>query len=248
MDRYYIEVDGVGTKVGSAPELVVILQALLGEEDREVLLQLKNHLAEIIGDSSGLYQVMKALDPENHLFLLELLGEDVRQLFKRADQLSQFLSFLSQPGAKAGLLVSLGPVFLRNLILDPEDLSAILEWIYGEDDMLLLEMLGREHSRSLFHYGSELSIVLHNMDIKTQEKYLDMLGWDVLLDTTVSWKDLALLLRALPNKLSLKYLEGLTDEKLRDVIRNFDEWSKLSKYLEPEEEQYLYNRLGAYYA
>jgi hypothetical protein len=236
--------DGISAEVGNAQELVVILQALLGEEDRVILCQLKEHLIDIIGDSNGLYQVLKALESNDHLFLIEILGEDVKKLLNKSEQLSKLFSFLSQPSTKSLLLKNLGSEFLRKLIYSPEELSEILEWIYEEDDVMLLKMLGEVYNRKLYHNGSELSLVLHNVSISSQEWYLRFLGLEYLSELTINWQDLAWLLRALPHSLSCIYLETLDSEKLSNLIRNQDEWEKISKFLEPEEEDYLIKRMG----
>ncbi len=248
MKRYKITINEDTTDIGNIQELVVVLQALLGEEDRTVLMQLREHLVEIIGDSSGLYQLFKALEPHDHIFLIEMLGEDVRSLFSESKQLSCLFSFLSQPGTKSLLLQNLGEGFLRETIHDPEELSEILEWVYEEDDMILLKMLGEGYNRTLYHNGAELSMVLHNINIEVQEWYLNFIGIDLLSELTMSWKDLALLLRALPHDLGCMYLAKLKPDKLSALIRNRSEWKKLSGFLEPEEEDYLKEMMGSEYA
>ena len=59
-----ITVDGETTQIVNAAELVVALDVLQGQHDREVLEQLRDDLPELIGSERGLYDTLKVLAPE----------------------------------------------------------------------------------------------------------------------------------------------------------------------------------------
>jgi hypothetical protein len=58
-----ITIDGETTSIATARELMVALDVLQGQHDREVLEQLSPHLADIVADGAGLYAVLKVLSP-----------------------------------------------------------------------------------------------------------------------------------------------------------------------------------------
>ena len=65
--RFPITIDGETAAIGSASELAVALDVLKGQRDREILTQLRPHLAEIIANPTGLMLVLKSLSPVDQL-------------------------------------------------------------------------------------------------------------------------------------------------------------------------------------
>ncbi len=305
---YTVVIGGQAAQVRNAAELVTVLDALNGSEDCAVLEQLKDNLHVIISDSKGLYQVLKALDTENHIYLLSILASiqvpttgnnqpppstayhDLSQvsaasyvpqpncwlsvpsspsalsapsslseplavrrtqldiqhtksglgsLFTDAKGLCELLAFMSQPGTEAFLLAGIGAGHLREIIQCPSELADVLEWIYGEDDLLLMNLIGMEHIALLFRTGTEISLVLHNLDAKGQQKLLEVIGYENIPEMVHTWQDLAYIMRSLPRELSLSLLEKFTPSKLRRLFSNDCDRASISRFLENQEEAAL---------
>lgn len=239
MKRTKIEIEGLNTDVGSAAELVVVLDVLSGQNDRLVIEQLGADLPGILSDGNGLYQVLKSLAPEESLFFLETLGEKTGALFSTARELTEMLAFMSVPETETLMLKLIGGKRLREIITCPEDLAEILEWVYGDADISVINLLGGEYLADFFRSGTELSLVLNCLDETGQRLLMDLIGWKKTVAFTHSWQDLAFLLRALPSVLSKKYLSGFKPETIKQLIANKNDWEKIKNYLEPEEETFL---------
>ena len=238
-NRYSITAEGETAAIGTAAELVVALDVLQGHHDRMVLQQLHPHLAEIVDGPQGMYAVLKVLAPDDQIYLIDALGSRLVDVVQRSGALRDILATLAESTVEERLLETLGSDGLRALIGSAEELSEILEWVYGECDQLALSLLGPEFLRRLFQSGYEFSLVLHSLDHARQEELAGWLGWDWVLSTVHDRRDLAHLLRALPGEISTRLLNHFGREQLRDVIGDERGWRYLRNYLEADEGAYL---------
>ncbi|MGQ9683567.1 MAG: hypothetical protein ACUVX9_13595 [Anaerolineae bacterium] len=242
--RFPITIDGEITDIGTAGELAVALDVLQGRHDREVLEQLRPHLAQIIGTGRGLHGTLKALAPADQEYLLRALGPELPAAIGSAAALRDILATTSEMAVEQALLETLGASGLRRLIVTAEELAEVLEWVYGECDRLALDLLGTEHLRLLIHSGHALSLVLHSLDAAVQRSLLQALGWEWLVARVRDGRDLAYLLRALPSDLGKELLAYYTPGALRALIGNERDWQFLWQRLEPDEATHLSNLLG----
>lgn len=237
--RYLITIEDETALIGTAAELVVALDVLQGRHDRMVLQQLRPHLADIIGGPQGLYATLRVLAPEDQVYLVEALGLRLVSVVREAGALRDILTTLAEITVEERLLETLGSDGLRTLIGTAEELSEILEWVYGDCDQLALQLLGTEFLKRLFQNGYELSLTLHSLDHACQQELIDMLGWEQVLSLVHNLRDLAYLLRALPSELSQRLLNHFTKEQLWEIIRDDRGWRYLYNYLEADEAAYL---------
>jgi hypothetical protein len=244
-DGYPLTIEGETTGVSTAAELVVALDVLEGRRDREALEQLRPHLAEIIGKPPGLQAVMAVLQPDDQLFLVEALGDRLAEVVATPQALRDLLAGLADDRVEEALLRTLGGNRLRALIRTPGELAGILEWVYGTNDALVLELLGQDFLARLFQTGEELGLVLRAIDAARQEELLAMLGLEGVTALVRDERDLAYLLRALPSAVSRRLLEHFSDAVLTDLIRDECAWRYVQRFLEADELAYLTPRWEA---
>ncbi|NVM01199.1 MAG: hypothetical protein HWN67_02610 [Candidatus Helarchaeota archaeon] len=237
--RYQIKIDKETADIGTAGELMVALDVLQGHRDRMVLEQLHSHLAKIISGPEDLYKVIRSLNPDDQVYLIEGLSSNLVKTVQSAGNLRDIFATLSDYKVEEKIIQTLGSDGLKTLIRSAEELSEVLEWVYGNCDQMVLDSLGVDYLKHLIQNGYELSLVLHSLDQKCQEGLIGMLGWEDVGKLVIDRRDLAHLLRALPGELSKRLLNDFTKEKLWKIIRDKYGWQYLHKYLEADEAEYL---------
>ena len=241
--RYPITIDQETVQIGTAAELSVALDVLQGQYDREVLTQLRSHLAQIIPQARDFLAVMKSLAADDQLYLIEALGPELAWILQAARYLRDLLATMAESKVEAALLSTLGRTGLRSLILTAAELSEVLEWVYGENDELALELIGLEYVCALCRNANDLSALLHSVDNALQDKLVEHLGWEFTLGLVHDGRDLAALLRALPAAISERLLKHYTRAKLAEVIGNAHDWAYLYERIEPAEADYITKKL-----
>lgn len=236
---YAITIDDETIDISTAAELVVALDVLQGQHDRAVLEQLRPHLAEVIAGPRGLYTTLKVLIPDDQKYVIHALGADLVNVVQEAGALRDILAMLAEPDVEVQLIETLDAEGLRALIGTAEELGEVLEWVYGDCDQLVLNLLGATFLKHLLQNGYDLSLILHALDHTSQQQLLDMLGWNSVLSLVHDRRDLAYLLRALPSETSKHLLKHFTKDQLWNLIRNMRGWRYLYNYLEAEEAAYL---------
>ena len=242
--RYAIKIEAETTEVGTAGELMVALDVLQGHHDRMVLEQLHDHLSDIIIGPIDLYMVIRSLSPDDQTYLIEALGSNLVKIVQSAASLRDIFATLSDYKVEEKIIQTLGNDGLKTLIRSAEELSEVLEWVYGNCDQLVLDTLGLDYLKHLIQNGYELSLVLHALDHKCQEGLIGMLGWAYVGKLIIDRRDLAHLLRALPGELSKRLLKDFTKEKLWKILSDEYGWQYLHKYLETDEIENLEKVLG----
>jgi hypothetical protein len=242
--RFPITIDGETAAIGSASELAVSLDVLKGQRDREILNQLRPHLAEIIANPAGLMLVLKSLSLDDQLFLLKAIGPDLGSVLQSAQRLRDQLATMADQEVEEALLLTLGQSGLQDLIFTAEELGEVLEWVYGQCDALLLDLLGLEYVRSMCRQPFDLSAILRSLDHDLQEKLLEHLGWEFVAGLVDDGPGLASLLRSLPPDSSQRLLTHFNATQLKTLIGNAEDWIYLYQRLEPEEADFLVNLLS----
>lgn len=244
LNRFPICIDGETASIGSANELAIALDVLKGQHDREVLEQLRPHLFEIISSPSGLMLVLKSLAPDDQHFLLEAIGANLDKVLQTASRLRDQLATMFDEEVEESLLRTLGRPGLRHLILTAEELGEVLEWVYGQCDSLLLDLLGLDYVLSLCRQAHDLSAILRSLDFQLQEQLLEYIGWDFIVGLIDDGPGLASLLRALPSNSSQRLLTHFEPAQLRILISNSEDWAYLYQRLEPGEADFITSMLS----
>jgi len=243
MAAHTIAIDGETAQIATAAELVVALDVLQGNRDREVLEQLRPHLAKIITDARGLHDTLKVLSTEDSLLLIDAIGPAITDVIGRAPALRDLLASIAETEIEEALLRAIGPDGLRSLIGSPDDLAGVLEWVYGQCDELALDLLGAEFLRSLLRTGAELALVLRSLDRARQEDLIEMIGWERVPALVMDERDLAHLMRALSGGLSCELLDLIPDDRLHELVRDERDWAELEPFLDSSEWDYLRARV-----
>jgi hypothetical protein len=239
LPRFPITIENETVEIGSAAELAMALDVLQGQYDREVLVQLRSHLHQIILQAKDFQMVMKSLSSEDQIFLIETLGPGLAGILKEARYLREQLAMLADIRVEEALLSTLGGTGLRSVIVTMAELAEVLEWVYGQCDELALDLFGTDHIRRLCQDASDLGDLLYSLDHALQEKLAEQLGWEFCLGLVHSGRGLACLLRALPAASSERLLQHYTARQLRKIIGNAHEWADLYRRLEPAEADYI---------
>lgn len=242
--RHPVTVDGETTQIGTANELAIALDVLQGHADRTVLEQLAPHLAEILGGPAGFTNVMRTLETENQLFLIDAIGDRLAGVLMHSRFLRDLLATLAEPSVEERLIETLGTGGLRALIVTPAELAQVLEWVYGQNDGKVIDLLGASYLRRIIRTGTEIGLVLNGLDEKGQASLIEKIGWTRVVELVNSSRDLAFLMRALPASLSLSLLDYYSREQLIDLIGNKLDWAHLYDRLDPAEAAHLLNKLG----
>ncbi|MBW3622392.1 MAG: hypothetical protein KY468_03170 [Armatimonadetes bacterium] len=242
--RYPVTIDGESAEIGTAAELATALDVLHGQNDRAVLEQLRPHLAEILVGPAGFLAAMKVISPDDQVYLIRAVGPRLPELLGEARHLRDLLATLAHLEVEEALLETLGSDGLRSLVATAEELSEVLEWLYGECDRRALELLGDDCLRRLVHDGAELSLLLHSLDAGGQENLLRRVGWETVIRCIHDGRDLAYVLRALPPDYSNELLDRYSREELAKIIGNRADWAYLCRRLDDREAAQLYLKLG----
>ncbi|MBI5032497.1 MAG: hypothetical protein HZB51_18385 [Chloroflexi bacterium] len=233
--RYPVTIDGETTHIGTANELAIALDVLQGQCDRAILEQLRPHLADIVGGPMGLTNVMRSLETENQIFLIDAIGGKLASVLQQSRYLRDLLAMLAGSQVEQKLIDTLGTDGLRAIIITPEELAEVVEWIYGANDHHLIDLLGADYVRHIIRTGDELSRVLHGLEAAAQADLIEKIGWTHIVELVRDGRDLAYLMRALPASLSAPLLKQFSRSQLVDLIGNKLDWSYLYERLEPSE-------------
>ncbi len=242
--RYPITIEGETALIGTANELALALDVLQGQHDRAVLEQLSPHLAEIIGGPAELMTVLRSLAWPDQICLVESVGPKLAGVIRHARYLRDLFAILSVVEVEQAILQTLGTRGLRALILTAAELAHILEWLYGQCDRQLMELLGADYIGRLIRNGYQLGLVLNSLDETGQVDLIGKLGWPRVVALVTDGRDLAYLLRALPPAQSAQLLAHYSRRQLVELVGNRDDWAYLYGRLEPAEIETLEAKMG----
>ncbi len=241
--RYPVTIDGETTAIGTAQELAVALDVLQGQYDRAVLEQLGAQLGDIIRTPEDFTLVVKSLVPADQIYLIDTLDGRLAGILREGRFLRDLLATMADTEVEQHLLDALGAQGLRRLLRSAQELSEVLEWLYGQCERRLLEAVGLDYVCRLANNGAELSAILSAVDRGMQERLIDEVGWDCVLSNISDGRDLAYLVRALPPAASARLLDHYTRERLVELIGNEADWDYLWDRLEPAEVETLRAKL-----
>ncbi len=246
--RYPVAIEGETTDIGTANELAIALDVLNGQHDRAILEQLQPHLSEIVGNASGLTNVLRALVPADQIFLIQAIGAQLPNVLQDARFLRDLFAILAEDTVEQCLIETLGTLGLRKLILTAAELSEVLEWLYGQRDQQVLDLLGAAYLKRLVRNGEDLALVLNGLTEPAQANLIDQLGRSHVVQLITNGRDFALLMRALPVELSARLLEYYSRDDLTELIGNQHDWAYVYDRLETAEVAVLMDKLGVNHA
>jgi hypothetical protein len=234
--RYPIQWNGEGADVATIDELMVALEVLNRQHDRDIVEQLRPVIGDLIaaGDrapAANLKILLKELSAEDRLFVVEVLGARLLPLVGTAVELRNLLVSLADLDVEAAILRTMGAEGLRHLIATCRQLWEILEWLYGDNDVLLLELLGPPAVRSLVVRGDDLAEILCRLDPDRQLPVLQMLGWDFVLGLMRDAVDLREVLSALCTDAYAALIARMPRSRIVELAGSDAGWYELGRRL-----------------
>jgi hypothetical protein len=248
--RYPIRWNGEGADVATIDELMVALDVLHRQHDRAIVEQLRPVIGDLIaaGDrapAANLKILLKALSAEDRLFVVEVLGSRLLPLIGTAVELRNVLVSLADLEVEAATLRAIGAEGLRYLVATCRQLWEILEWLYGDNDVLLLELLGPSSVRGLVVRGEDLAEILRRLDPDRQLPVLQMLGWDFVLGLMRDAVDLGEVLSALCTDAYAALIARLPRSRIVALAGSEAGWHELGSRLSFSKTILLSNKLKA---
>lgn len=234
--RYPIQWNGEEADVATIDELMVALDVLHRQHDRAILEQLRPVIADLVaaGDrapAANLKVLLKELSAEDRLFVVDVLGRGLTPLVGTAVELRNVLVSLADLDVEAAMLRAIGADGLRHLIATCRQLWEILEWLYGDNDVLLLELLGPSSVRGLVVRGDDLSEILRRLDPDRQLPVLEMLGWEFVLGVLRDAVDLREVLSALSTDAYASFIGRLPRSRIVELAGSDAGWYELGNRL-----------------
>jgi len=247
--RYPVSYAGETAEIGTIDELMVALDVLNRRNDRELIEQLAPVLADIIniGDRiapANLKILLKALSAQDRLYVVELLGPRLGELVGTAVELRNLIVSLADVEVESAILRAIGGNGLRRLIATCQQLWEILEWLFGESDVVLLDLLGPDYVRRLVAHGHELAEILRRVDPDRQIWTIEFLGWPVALSLLRDDVDFREVLSALCTEASAKLIDRLPNTKIVELVASELAWLELGRHLSPSKTRLLSDKLG----
>lgn len=89
---------------------------------------------------------------------------------------------------------------LIQIIHTPDDLGNILEWIFGEGERLIFDMLGKAFLHSIFAYGTDIYKVFHFLADENKDILADILELPFIQSRIYTPEDFFYVLKALSNE------------------------------------------------
>jgi hypothetical protein len=246
--RYPVTIDGETATISTAQELAIMLDVLQGQHDRDVLAQLRDHLADVMGGARGFTLTLKSLSSADQLYLIDAIGARLAEVLQDSRYLRDIFATMADVGIEKKMLDTLGGVGLRKLVHTAEELGQVLEWLYKECDQQAIELVGTAYLKQIIRRASDLCVVLDALDAEGKKNLLDRISWTKVGLLVSDGIDLAQMMRALPHELSHKLLVTMTREQLIAIIGNPHDWEYLWNRLEPKECQLIAEKLGVHYA
>jgi hypothetical protein len=228
---------------------MVALDVLNRQHDRAILEQLAPVLGDLIaaGNRSApanLKLLLKSLSAPDRLFVAAELGPRLLTLIGTAVELRNLIVSLTDLDVEAAILRGIGSAGVRRLVVRSQQLWEILEWLYGESDVLLLELLGAPYLRRLVAHGHDLAEILRRVDPDRQVPTLELLGWDFALDLIRDDVDLREILSALCTPACAAALDRLPVQRVVDLAGSEVGWYELGRRLSASKTVLLLEKLG----
>ena len=248
--RYPVSYAGETAEIGTIDELMVAFDVLNRQNDRELIEQLAPVLADIIGvgdrdASANLKILLKALSAHDRMYVVEVLGARLDKLVGTAVELRNLIVSLADVEVETAILRAIGARGVRGLVATCQQLWEILEWLYGESDVVLLDLLGSQYVRRLVAHGHDLAEILRRVDPDRQIWTIEFLGWPAALSLLRDDVDLREVLSALCTEACAKLIERLPNTTIVELAANELGWFELGRRLSPSKTRLLRDKLGS---
>jgi len=233
-------------EIENADELFVALDLTPPEADGIILSQIGDKIFDLItNEREFLLILQKALGTrgESKQPYLRCFGNDLGRVVTSGKTLSKTLALLAEEEDQAYFMQSLGTEGLRRCVTSVADIAEALEWLYGKEDELFLDLIGWDFIMCFIHSMETLGVVLKHLEKSDEGAVLEKIGWPRVLDCIQTPADLAYAFSGLIEENVHALIRQLDAGKLRQLIPVRQELTGISRrYLSERNACYLKER------
>ncbi|MFA6090645.1 MAG: hypothetical protein WC774_02615 [Candidatus Gracilibacteria bacterium] len=209
--------------VHNEEELALIIDLLASSTDtftlhRHIIMSLDEDLMKIILTYKGLLLCMKHMEYKNRFLLLIKIGDTLPHVIETSTHLGSLLASIPEETDKMRIVKSMRYKGLIQVIHTPDDLGNIMEWIFGNGEKLIIDILGKDFLHSLFAYGTDIYKVFHFLSDENKNFLADMISLPFIQSHIYTSEDFFYVLKALSNEKVQEFIPLFTPEEIRSII------------------------------
>ncbi|MDD5376965.1 MAG: hypothetical protein PHH16_02500 [Candidatus Gracilibacteria bacterium] len=225
-------------------ELALIIELLASSSDvyelhRHLIMSLDERLMDIILSYKGLLLCMKHMEFKNRFLLLVKIGDTLSRVVEKSAHLGSILAGIPEEVDKIRIIKSIRAKGLIQMIHTPDDLGNIMEWIFGEGERIVFEMLGKDFLEPLFAYGTDIYKVFHFLSDENKDILAEMLTFPFMKSRIYTAEDFFYVLKALSNGKVREFIPTFSPEEIRKIIGKNETLHHFLPKITKEKEQTL---------
>lgn len=227
-------------------ELALIFELLGWDQDVSgilhwnVIMELDEHLLEIIKTHKWLIKSLKPLNEKNWFLLLVKIWDRLVDIVWNSENLWEILWRIPEEENKIRLLKQSRSSWLKKLITTPKDIWNILEWVYDSAELGFLEILWFDYIKELFVYTKEIYNALHYLKNDNKDILIDNIWIDKIVSMITTWKDLLFILKWVTIEKATIILNSFSKKEIKTIFKsNKDFHYFLSKLSDKKEKLFL---------
>ncbi len=206
-------------------------------------MQLDSDLIKIIKTYKGLLKLLKVLNKKNYILLLLKIWDAIHNIIWNSKYLWEILARIPEEENKIVLLKRLRLKWLKLFIRDANDLKNIFEFVYGEAESELLEILWEEFIKETFTKTNEIIMTLHYLNNENKDRLIKMLDINNIFKKIKTYKDLLVMFKWLTMEQAEKLLNLYKKEDLVKFFLNDEEFHYFLLRLPYDKEKMFLNYL-----
>lgn len=225
-------------------EFALILELLAESPEsyelhRHLIMTLDEKLMDIIRSYKGLLLCMKSMEYKNRFLLLIKIGDTLSHVVEKSAHLGSILAGIPEEADKIRIIKSIRTKGLIQMIHIPDDLGNIMEWIFGDGERVVFEMLGKEFLQSLFAYGTDIYKVFHFLTDENKNILADMITLLFIRSRIYTAEDFFYVLKALSNAKVPEFITLFSSDEIRTIISKNETLHHYLPKITKEKEQVL---------
>lgn len=181
-------------------------------------MSLDEDLMKIILTYKGLLLCMKHMEYKNRFLLLVKMGDTLPHVIETSTHLGSLLASIPEETDKIRIVKSMRYRGLTEIIYTPDDLGNILEWIFGEGEKIIMDILGKDFLQKLFAYGTDIYKVFHFLSDENKNILADIISLTFIQSCIYTSEDFFYVLKALSNEKVQEFIPLFTPEEIRSII------------------------------
>lgn len=249
MENYSFKILGKKYYFNNENELAQIMQILSWDDNISelihwnIIMQLNDKLLDIIKTHKGLLKLLKTLSRKNYMLLLLKIWDNLKDIIGTSKHLWEILARIPEEENKTVLIKRLRLKWLKLFIRDAHDLKNIFEFVYGESETELLELLWEDFIRETFTRTNEIIMTLHYLANDNKDKLINMLWLNNVYKKIKTYKDLLVMFKWLSLKQATDLLKLYKKEELVNFFLNDEEFHYFLLRLPHDKEKIFLNYL-----